>query len=218
MFYAEICLIFNLMGGKSPFFCGNPGVQIPHGPGQHFSLRSFCYTYAPAILLSLFFVTLNMIAENDRVYLREAIALAREGIGKGKGGPFGCVVVRDGQVIGRGYNLVTSTNDPTAHAEVVAIRDACNKLGNHQLTDCDIYASCEPCPMCLGAIYWARPRRVIYASTRLQAADAGFDDDLIYREINLDPGKRQIPFIAQLLDEATGVFDEWKNMGNKNMY
>jgi len=159
-----------------------------------------------------------MITENDIVYLQEAIALAREGVDKGTGGPFGCVIVKDGRVIGRGSNLVTSSNDPTAHAEVVAIRDACGRLKDYQLTGCDLYTSCEPCPMCLGAIYWARPRRVVYASTRLQAADAGFDDDLIYREINLEMSERSIPFDLEPRPEALDLFEYWKNKPDKRSY
>src|ERR1700722_15682759 len=107
-----------------------------------------------------------MVTEKDREYLRLAIELARLGMEEGRGGPFGCVIVCDGVVVGKGSNAVTSTNDPTAHAEIVAIRDACARLGNFQLTGCIVYASCEPCPMCLGAIYWARPSRVVYAATR----------------------------------------------------
>ncbi|HZE82951.1 MAG TPA: nucleoside deaminase [Puia sp.] len=159
-----------------------------------------------------------MITEKDIEYLQLAIGLAKEGIGKGLGGPFGCIIVKDGEVIGRGSNRVTSSNDPTAHAEVVAIRDACGRLGAYQLTGCDLYASCEPCPMCLGAIYWARPRRVVYAATRYEAADAGFDDDLIYREINLPVGQRQIPFELQSQKEAAAVFEQWKRMGDKKLY
>lgn len=134
------------------------------------------------------------------------------------GGPFGCLIVKDGKVIGRGCNRVTSTNDPTAHAEVVAIRDACHTLGDYQLTDCDVYTSCEPCPMCLGALYWARPRRVIYASTRDEAADAGFDDAFIYNEINLAVADRKIPFDHQSITEAAALFGLWKVKGNKKLY
>ncbi|HMH23420.1 MAG TPA: nucleoside deaminase [Puia sp.] len=159
-----------------------------------------------------------MITEKDIEFLQQAIGLAKEGIGKGLGGPFGCVIVKDGRVVGQGSNRVTSSNDPTAHAEVVAIRDACDKLGDYQLTGCDLYASCEPCPMCLGAIYWARPRRVVYAATRHEAADAGFDDDLIYREINLPVGQRQIPFELQPQQEAVEVFGLWKGMQGKKLY
>jgi tRNA(Arg) A34 adenosine deaminase TadA len=159
-----------------------------------------------------------MASENDRKYLQQAIELAKQGIKDGMGGPFGCIIVKDGEVVGRGCNQVTSSNDPTAHAEVVAIRDACRHLGNYQLTDCDVYTSCEPCPMCLGALYWARPRRVVYASTRHEAADAGFDDAFIYIEINVPPGDRKIPFSHESLDEATAVFRSWKIMGDKKLY
>src|SRR6266850_2542492 len=118
-------------------------------------------------------------------FMRAAIQLSLSKMRANCGGPFGAVVVRKGKIVGKGWNQVTSSNDPTAHAEVVAIRDACRQLGNYQLTDCDVYTSCEPCPMCLGALYWARPRRVVYASTRDEAAEAGFDDAFIYLEINI---------------------------------
>jgi guanine deaminase len=163
-------------------------------------------------------VILNMITEKDKQYLGQAIALAKESMEQGVGGPFGCIIVKDGVVIGKGSNRVTSSNDPTAHAEVVAIRDACEQLSSYQLTGCDLYASCEPCPMCLGAIYWARPRRVLYASTRYDAADAGFDDDMIYREISQPPGERQIPFEFELQQGAIEMFRQWKKMGNKKLY
>jgi guanine deaminase len=159
-----------------------------------------------------------MITEKDLLFLRQAIDLAREGVEKGLGGPFGCVIVRDGEVVGKGCNGVTSTNDPTAHAEVVAIRDACQWLGDYQLTGCDVYASCEPCPMCLGALYWARPRRVVYAATRHEAAEAGFDDDFIYREIGLEGGERRIPFEYRQVNEAGEVFALWREKGNKRLY
>jgi len=159
-----------------------------------------------------------MITEKDLIFLRQAIDLAREGVEKGKGGPFGCVIVRGGEVVGKGCNEVTSTNDPTAHAEVVAIRDACQRLGDYQLAGCDVYASCEPCPMCLGALYWARPRRVVYAATRQEAAEAGFDDDFIYREIGLEGGERKIPFDYGRVKEAGEVFELWREKGNKRLY
>ena len=117
-----------------------------------------------------------------------AVDLARQGVAQSEGGPFGCVIVKDGQVIGRGNNKVISTHDPTAHAEVVAIRDACRHLNSHQLSGCTIYTSCEPCPMCLGAIYWARPDRIVYACTREDAASINFDDDFIYKEISTPIG------------------------------
>jgi len=159
-----------------------------------------------------------MITEKDREYLRQAIQLARQGVEDGRGGPFGCVIVRDGQVVGKGCNGVTSTNDPTAHAEIVAIRDACRQLGHYQLTDCVVYASCEPCPMCLGAIYWARPKRVVYAATRQQAAAAGFDDEFIYREIEVPEGERRIVFELSVEEGAEAVFDLWRERGDKSLY
>jgi guanine deaminase len=159
-----------------------------------------------------------MSTEKDRMYLQQAIELARQGMDARKGGPFGCVIVRDGEVIGKGCNGVTSTNDPTAHAEIVAIRDACQRLGDYQLTGCTVYTSCEPCPMCLGALYWARPARIVYAATRREAADAGFDDDFIYREIGLPLEERKIPFVHELAEAATELFAEWKKKGDKRLY
>ena len=138
---------------------------------------------------------MTVIDQNDRKFLELAIELSRQGMEKGAGGPFGCVIVKDGEVIGAGYNEVLSKNDPTAHAEIVAIRRACRKLNSFQLGDCDLYASCEPCPMCLGAIYWARPRRVIYANTRFDAAAIQFEDDFIYQQMNAIPLERKIPFV-----------------------
>ncbi|MHA4811141.1 nucleoside deaminase [Flavitalea flava] len=159
-----------------------------------------------------------MVTEKDKVYLVQAIELAKEGVEKGLGGPFGCIIVKDGLVIGKGSNLVTSTNDPTAHAEVVAIREACLALGIYQLTGCTVYASCEPCPMCLGALYWARPDRVVFAATHREAAEAGFDDAFIYREINLPMAERKIPFEHQPLSEGHTPFALWKKIGNKRLY
>ncbi|HOS49133.1 MAG TPA: nucleoside deaminase, partial [Bacteroidia bacterium] len=129
----------------------------------------------------------------NKDFMKAAILAASEGLKLGKGGPFGAVVVKDGKIIAVGSNHVTSTNDPTAHAEVMAIREACRVLGTYQLSDCEIYTSCEPCPMCMGAIYWARPKKVYYASTRHDAAAAGFDDSFIYDELNVDPKDRAIP-------------------------
>jgi tRNA(Arg) A34 adenosine deaminase TadA len=159
-----------------------------------------------------------MITETDREYLRQAIELARRGVEDGVGGPFGCVIVKDGVVIGKGCNGVTSTNDPTAHAEIVAIRDACRQLGYYQLTGCILYASCEPCPMCLGAIYWARPKRVVYAATRQQAAAAGFDDAFIYREIEVPMGERRIVFEQAPDEGAEEVLNLWRERGDKSLY
>src|ERR1700678_4803565 len=136
-----------------------------------------------------------MTAEDDQKFLLKAIDQAKKGVEQGAGGPFGCVIVKDGVIIGQGCNQVTSANDPTAHAEVVAIRDACHQLKTYQLTDCDLYTSCEPCPMCLGAIYWARPARVYFGNTAEDAAKIGFDDSLIYHEAAKPHSQRQIPMI-----------------------
>jgi guanine deaminase len=134
------------------------------------------------------------------------------------GGPFGCIVVKGDEIVGRGNNRVTSTNDPTAHAEVVAIRDACSNLGTFQLEDCEIYTSCEPCPMCMGAIYWARPKKVYYANTRVDAANIGFDDSLIYDELILPLDQRKIAIECIGRDEAIKVFEEWNAKADKLEY
>lgn len=154
----------------------------------------------------------------DKDYLRQAIAQAREGMRRNEGGPFGAIIVKDGQVIGRGNNRVTSSNDPTAHAEVVAIREACRHLGNFQLDGCVLYTSCEPCPMCLGAIYWARPDRVVYACSRQDAAEIQFDDDFIYNELPLPPSQRSIPAEQDLREEGIEVFREWAAKNDKISY
>ncbi len=159
-----------------------------------------------------------MIGEREEAFLRAAIALSKKAMQSGAGGPFGCIVVKGDEVIGEGYNEVTSSNDPTAHAEVVAIRNACSKLGAYQLTGCEIYTSCEPCPMCLGAIYWARPQRVIYANTRAEAAAIEFDDDFIYNEINIPVSDRKIPFIHHPSPLAKAVFKEWRDWEGKKKY
>lgn len=155
---------------------------------------------------------------NDEKFMREAIRLADDGMRGGRGGPFGCVVVRRGEVIGRGSNRVTSTNDPTAHAEVTAIRDACAKLQTFQLTDCELYTSCEPCPMCLAAIYWARIPIVFYGNTRQDAAAIGFDDDFIYQQVPLPPEARAIAMKPLLHDEALATFRGWAAMADKIRY
>ena len=159
-----------------------------------------------------------MLNPKEKEFLEKAIALSREGMQGGQGGPFGCVITKGDDIVGEGYNRVTSTNDPTAHAEVVAIRAACEKLGTYQLTGCDVYTSCEPCPMCLGAIYWARPRRVIFANTKEQAAAIEFDDDFIYKEINTNLTDRSIPFIHSPHPGAMDVFEQWKNLEGKKKY
>ena len=156
--------------------------------------------------------------QNHKKFMQEAIQLSANGMQNNEGGPFGAVVVKDGKVVGRGNNKVTMLNDPTAHAEVTAIRDACNNLGTYQLDGCIIYSSCEPCPMCLGAIYWARPDAVYYANHRKDAADIGFDDDFIYSEINVSLDDRKIPMKPLLRDEALLVFNAWKEKEDKTLY
>ena len=154
----------------------------------------------------------------EEIFMQEAIALSQNGIANNEGGPFGCVVVKDDKIIGRGNNKVTSTNDPTAHAEVVAIRDACKTLGTFQLNNCEIYTSCEPCPMCLGAIYWARPKIIYFANNREDAADIGFDDSMIYDEMKAGIHERKIPIKSLSRDEALKVFNEWRIKGDKTLY
>lgn len=149
--------------------------------------------------------------------MRRAIALAVRNVQEG-GGPFAALVVKDGQVVAEGSNRVTSSNDPTAHAEVMAIRAACEALGTFQLTGCDLYTTCEPCPMCLGAIYWARPDRVFYASEKQDAAAAGFDDAFIYDEIALTPEARKIPMTQLLGGEASAVFAAWAENADRIDY
>ena len=150
--------------------------------------------------------------------MRAAIRLSLAKMKANCGGPFGAVVVRRGKIVGRGWNQVTSTNDPTAHAEVSAIRDACQKLKTFQLDDCELYTSCEPCPMCLSAIYWARFKKVYYGNTRKDAAKIDFDDDLIYREVAQPIAKRLIPMKQLLRPEALEVFKAWKNKTDKIRY
>jgi tRNA(Arg) A34 adenosine deaminase TadA len=150
--------------------------------------------------------------------MREAIRLAETKMQANEGGPFGAVVVRRGHVIGRGWNCVTSRHDPTAHAEIVAIRDACRTLNAYSLEACEIYASCEPCPMCLAAIYWARLERIYYAATRDDAARIGFDDDAIYREIGKPVDRRAIPMVAMMREEAAAVLRKWPEKEDRTEY
>lgn len=156
--------------------------------------------------------------DGNEQFMREAIRLSIERMRSGKGGPFGAVVVKDGKIIATGHNKVTSSNDPTAHAEVVAIREACKVLGSFQLNDCEIYTSCEPCPMCMGAIYWARPKKVYYGNTKKDAAEIGFDDQFIYDELDLEIGERKLPMIQLLRDEALEAFIEWNKKVDKIEY
>jgi guanine deaminase len=156
--------------------------------------------------------------EQQQSFMRQAIDLAAANLISLKGGPFGAVVVKDGRIVGRGANAVTSSNDPTAHAEVMAIRDACKNLNTFQLDGCEIYSSCEPCPMCLGAIYWARPSKLYFAAGRQDAANAGFDDSYIYEQIPLPANQRDIITKQFLTEEAVVVFNDWIKMEQKNPY
>ncbi|MEJ8755718.1 nucleoside deaminase [Pontibacter sp. H259] len=151
-------------------------------------------------------------------FMMEAIKLSVEKMEAGFGGPFGAVVVCDGQIIARGYNNVLSSNDPTAHAEVDAIRKACQALGTFQLDNCELYTSCEPCPMCLGAIYWARPKKVYYGNTKADAASIGFDDQFIYDEIDKPLTARAIPMEQLLPDKAKEAFNRWEAKVEKTGY
>lgn len=161
---------------------------------------------------------MSTITADDKKFMKRAIALAEKGMNANAGGPFGAVIVKDGKIIAEGHNCVTSTHDSTAHAEVVAIRKACEKLGSFQLTDCIIYTSCEPCPMCLGAIYWARPKKVFYACTREDAAEINFDDQFIYDELDKKIKDRVINFTNIFREEAVTVFNKWSTKNDKTLY
>lgn len=158
------------------------------------------------------------MTEQHKDFMRRAIELSRRKMNENCGGPFGAVIVKDGKVISEGWNMVTSSADPTAHAEVVAIRNACKHIKDFSLKGCDIYTSCEPCPMCLAAIYWARLDNIFYANTRKDAASIGFDDDFLYREITLPENARTKPVGRLLPEEARSVFDEWMKKPDKISY
>lgn len=158
------------------------------------------------------------MTERDEYFMRRAIAMAEKGVDSNAGGPFGCVIVKDDEIVAEGHNKVTSTNDPTAHAEVVAIREACKKLNSFQLEDCVIYTSCEPCPMCFGAIYWARPKMVYYACTKKDAAKIDFDDQFIYDELEKKMEDRDIQFVRLLRKDALPVFEKWAEKMDKTEY
>jgi len=151
-------------------------------------------------------------------YMQAAIAESKRGMDNNEGGPFGAVIVKDGKIIGKGNNRVTSSNDPTAHAEVTAIRDACKRIENFELDGCEIYTSCEPCPMCLAAIYWARIDCIYYANTKQDAADIEFDDDFFYQELDKPIDKRTIPMKQMMRKEALEVFTAWTNKVDKIPY
>jgi len=150
--------------------------------------------------------------------MARAIELSLDNVLSGKGGPFGAVIVKDGKIVAEGANRVTATNDPTAHAEMCAIREACARLGVFELSDCEIYTSCEPCPMCLGAIYWARLARVYFANLASDASKIGFDDSFIYREIGQNVRKRSIPMIPMMRERALAAFQAWQQKPNKIQY
>jgi guanine deaminase len=154
----------------------------------------------------------------NKKFMREAIGLSIKKMRLGAGGPFGAVVVKGNRIVGRGWNQVTSINDPTAHAEVVAIRDACKRLKTFQLDGCDLYTSCEPCPMCLSAMYWSRLRNVYYGNTRKDAARIAFDDDFIYREVALPIRRRKLVMKPLLRNEALAAFAEWQAKADKIAY
>lgn len=151
-------------------------------------------------------------------FMRRVIELSIENVNTLRGGPFGALIVRGGAILAEGTNLVTSSLDPTAHAEIIAIRSACKVLQTFQLSGCEIYCSCEPCPMCLGAIYWARPDRVYYAGTREDAAAAGFDDALIYAELAMPQAARRIPMLGIMRSEAQAAFDAWRDLAGRTAY
>lgn len=156
--------------------------------------------------------------QGNPIFMRQAIELATESVLSGRGGPFGAVIVRKGEVIATGSNQVTATNDPTAHAEVVAIRNACSKLGTFVLDGCEVYTSCEPCPMCLAAIYWARCSAIFYGSTASDAADAGFDDAFLYAEVQRPHEQRSIPTINLLREQAKSSFNAWREHAGRIEY
>ena len=156
--------------------------------------------------------------ENQKKFMREAIRLSIENVQSGNGGPFGTIIVKNGKIIASGVNKVTQSSDPTAHAEIVAIRSACETLGTFQFVGCEIYCSCEPCPMCLGAIYWARPDRIYFANTKEDAADINFDDNFIYNELDVSISQRKLPTTQLLRDEAQMAFKQWRESTAKTEY
>src|SRR5271168_1762474 len=156
-----------------------------------------------------------MSENEDSRCMERAIQLSLENVRSGRGGPFAALVAKDGKIIAESANSVTATNDPTAHAEIVAIREACRKLGHFELTGCDLYTTCEPCPMCLGAIYWARPARVFFANTAADAAAIGFDDAEIYEEMKLPHAARKVTMIQLMREQALGAFREWQSKTDK---
>ena len=159
-----------------------------------------------------------MSIDQQKKFMREAIRLSMENVQSGNGGPFGTIIVKNGKIIATGVNEVTKSNDPTAHAEMIAIRNACEKLNSFQLDECDIYCSCEPCPMCLGAIYWARPKSIYFANSKKDAAEINFDDNFIYDEFDISLNERKLPTIQLLRNEAQSAFIQWQKCEDKIEY
>jgi len=168
--------------------------------------------------LPCIYTNTSMSSEKQKEFMREAIRLSVENVTSGKGGPFGAVIVKNGEIIARGTNQVIASNDPTAHAEVIAIRNACKELGSFQLHGCELYTSCEPCPMCLGAIYWARPDKLYFANTKKDAAEINFDDQFIYEEMELPYQKRKLETAQMMRDEALEAFRLWTASNNRTEY
>ena len=199
-------------GGTSP--------THPAALQQQIFFRQWCrqFVFFNLSVKNTFLFIFLLVMTREEKFMHEAIELSKKGMLNNEGGPFGCVIVKDDVIVGRGNNKVTSTNDPTAHAEVMAIRDACKNLNSFQLENCEIYTSCEPCPMCLGAIYWARPKAIYFANNRDDAATAGFDDTMLYNEMKCSIAERKIPIKSIGRAEAIKVFEAWKLNENKVQY
>lgn len=159
-----------------------------------------------------------LVRDIDKQFMKRAIEISIDKMRENTGGPFGCVITKNEKIVAKGWNEVTSTNDPTAHAEIQAIRKACKKLNTFQLDDCIIYSSCEPCPMCLSAIYWARPKKVFYANSREDAQQIGFDDNFIYKDLFKAPNDRKYKMQQILRDSAIKAFKEWETKSDKTKY
>ncbi len=182
---------------------------------QNSIFRRIYLWYTKSSIMAMYFCHMKNRIHH---FLNLAVEESIKGMNAGNGGPFGCVVVKGDEIIGRGHNCVIANNDPTAHAEVEAIRRACERLGSHQLEECEIFCSCEPCPMCLGAIYWARPAKIYFANTKEQAAAIGFDDAFIYREVNVHFSSRTVPTEHVPMEEALRAFEAWKAKTDKINY
>lgn len=188
---------------------------------QAMTLRIFNFSLelkSSEIIKSIKNMTKDKNTNKQAVIMTEAVELALNGVFEGKGGPFGCVIVKDDKVVGKGSNSVLATNDPTAHAEMVAIKDACKNLNSFLLKGCEVYTSCEPCPMCLGAIYWAQLDKVYYAFSQSDATKAGFNDQFIYEELKIAPDKRKIPFIQLKPEFIKDPFQEWLKKEDRKWY